>query len=111
MREKIMLAIILVCLCLFGLRSMLPELAPLAIVGLFAISGIIGGGYHFWESRNKRRIGMLAASNGWLSLSEINQILYCQKDDGYKFGEIAVRRNYLTSGQVASILEIQESTA
>ncbi len=111
MREKIIFAVILVCLGLFGLRGMLPELALPAMIGLFIISGLIGGCYHFWQSRNKRRIGMLAASNGWLSLSDIKQILYCQKGDGYKFGEIAVRRNYLTSDQVASILEIQNSTA
>ncbi len=50
-------------------------------------------------------------SNGWLTLAEIKQILYCQNDCGSKFGEIAVRRNYLTPQQVASILEIQPSIA
>ncbi len=110
MKEKIILGIILVSLILFGFRSILPELSSPAIVGLFIISGLVGFCYHFWQSRIKRRIGMLAVSNGWLSLPEIKQILYCQKGNGYKFGEIAVRRNYLTSEQVASIIEIQNST-
>ncbi len=50
-------------------------------------------------------------SNGWLSFTEIKQILYCQKDNGSKFGEIAVHRKYLTPEQVVSILEIQHSMA
>ena len=111
MKEKIILAFSLVCLCMFGLRSVLPELSSSALVGLFTLSGLIGYFYHVKQSRNIQKFGKLAMSNGWLSLAEIKQILYCQKDNGYKFGEIAVRRNYLTSRQVASILEIQQSMA
>jgi len=111
MKEKTILAITLACLSLFGFRGMLPKLSTSAIVGFFTISGLIGCCYHFLQSRNKRRIGALAMSNGWLSPSEIKQIRYCQKDNGYKFGKIAVRRNYLTSEQVALILEIQLSMA
>ncbi|UCD32637.1 MAG: hypothetical protein JSV38_01690 [Desulfobacterales bacterium] len=66
MKEKIILAITLACLSLFGLRSILPELSSSAIVGLFAISGLIGCCYHLWESRSKRRIGTLEVSKGWL---------------------------------------------
>lgn len=111
MKEKAILAFVLLCLSMFGFRSILPEIPLSVLVGLFIIAGVVGCYYHLRYSKNKRRFGTLAMSNGWLSLAEIKQILYCQKDNGYKFGEIAVRRNYLTSEQVASILEIQHSMA
>ncbi len=111
MKEKSILAFVLVCLSMFGFRSLLPAISLSTLVGLFTVAGLIGCTYHLWHSKRKRRIGMLAMSNGWLSLAEIKQILYCQKDNGYKFGEVAVNRNYLTTEQVSSILDIQHSMA
>jgi hypothetical protein len=111
MKEKIILAITVSCLSMFGFRSFLPAISSLALVGLFTIAGLIGCCYHLYHSKYKRRIGTLAMSNGWLSSVEVKQILYCQKDCGSKFGEVAVRRNYLTLQQVASILEVQPSIA
>jgi hypothetical protein len=111
MKEKVILAFVLACLSMFGFRGILPEIPPSALVGLFTIAGLIGCYYHLRYSKYKRKIGTLAMSNGWLSSTEIKQILYCQKDNGSKFGEIAVHSNYLTPKQVASILEIQLSIA
>ena len=109
MGEKVIFVFVLTCLAIFGFRGILPEMPSLALFGLLIITGLIGVYYHFKYLRNKRRIGSIAVSKGWLSSTEINQILYCQKDDANKFGEIAVCRNYLTPEQVASILEIQSS--
>jgi len=50
-------------------------------------------------------------SNGLLSSIELKQIHYFQKDSECKFGEIGVRRNFLTSKQVDLILKIQASIA
>jgi hypothetical protein len=96
---------------MFGFRSFLPAISSPALVGLFTIAGLIGCYYSLRCSRNKRRIGTLAMANGLLTAVEIKQILYCQKDSGSKFGEIAVHRNYLTPKQVASILKSQPSIA
>ena len=111
MKENITLAFVLVCLGLFGLRGILSETSWLAAVGLFITAGLFACYSHLRYAKNKRKIGSLAMSNGWLSIAEIKQILYCQKDNGHKFGEIAVRRNYLTPDQVTSILETQHSMA
>ncbi len=111
MKEKVILAFVLVCLSIFGFRSFLPAISSSALVGIFTIAGLIGCYSHLRHSRNKGRIGALAMANGLLTVAETKQILYCQKDSGNKFGEIAVRRNYLTPKQVASILENQPSIA
>jgi len=56
----------------------------------------------------RARIGELALQNNWLHPKEIKQILFCQGvDQGSKFGEIAVKRNYLSTGQLISLLEMQ----
>ncbi len=55
MKEKVILAIIIVCLSIFGFRSILPEIPLSALIALFTIAGIIGCYYHLWNSRNKRR--------------------------------------------------------
>jgi D-alanyl-lipoteichoic acid acyltransferase DltB (MBOAT superfamily) len=58
MKEKVILVFILVCLSIFGFRSILPEIPSSALVGLFTIAGLIGCYYHLRSSKNKRRIGM-----------------------------------------------------
>lgn len=54
------------------------------------------------------KIGELARMNKWLTLEEIAQIRFCQDGErGSSFGEIAVKRNYLTRQQVEALLEMQ----
>ena len=54
------------------------------------------------------KIGQLAQRNQWLSPQEIKQVLFCQDQDGRKFGEVAVKRNFLTMSQVKSLLDMQQ---
>jgi len=55
MKDKIILAIIVVFLSLFGLRSFLPQIPSSALVALFIIAGIIICFYYLKQSRDKRR--------------------------------------------------------
>lgn len=58
------------------------------------------------------RIGELARLQKWLSLEDIAQILFCQGgESASKFGQIAVKRNYLTPQQVEALLAMQKTTA
>jgi hypothetical protein len=107
MVDKVILAIVLVCLGMFGFRGILPEVPISAIIVLFIIAGLIGSYYHFNYSKNKRKSGSIAVSKGWLSPDEVKEIVYCQKYEGDKFGEVAIKRNFLTTQQVDSLLEIQ----
>lgn len=52
-------------------------------------------------------IGQLALENNWITPKELKQILFCQECDGRKFGEVAVKRNFLTMSQVKSLLQMQ----
>ena len=58
MKEKVILAFVLLCLSMFGFRSFLPAISLSALVCLFTIAGLIGCCYHLWHSKNKRRIGI-----------------------------------------------------
>ena len=58
MKEKVILAFVLVCLSMFGFRSFLPAISLSTLVGFFTITGLIGCCYHLWQSKNIRRIGM-----------------------------------------------------
>ena len=107
MKEKVILAFVLVCLSMFGFRGVLPEVSIVAFLVLFITVGLIGGYYHFNYSKNKRKSGSIAVSKGWLSPDEVKEIVYCQKYEDDKFGEVAIHRNFLTTQQVDSILEIQ----
>ena len=55
------------------------------------------------------KIGQLALDNKWLSPDEVRQVMYCQKADGKKFGQVAVKRNFLTLTQVKSLLSTQSN--
>jgi len=55
MEDKIILAIIIVCISLFGLRGFLPQIPLSALVAVFIIAGIIACYYYLRHSRNKRR--------------------------------------------------------
>ena len=52
-------------------------------------------------------IGQLALINNWITPKELKQILFCQECDDKKFGEVAVKRNFLTLTQVKSLLRMQ----
>ncbi len=58
MKEKVILAFVLVCLSMFGFRGFLPAIPLSALVGLFTIAGLIGCYYYLCYSRNKDKIGM-----------------------------------------------------
>lgn len=56
------------------------------------------------------KIGELARMNQWLNLEDIAQILFCQGgESGSKFGQIAIKRNYLTHEQLDTLLAMQHS--
>jgi hypothetical protein len=58
-------------------------------------------------SQETLSMGQVAMQNKWLNPAEVRQIMYCQKVDGKKFGQVAVKRNFLTLSQVKSILTKQ----
>jgi hypothetical protein len=58
MKEKVILAFVLVCLSMFGFRSFLPAISLSTLVSLFTIAGLIGCCYHLLDSKSKSRIGM-----------------------------------------------------
>ena len=107
MVDKVILAIVLVCLGMFGFRGIIHEAPTVAFIVPFIIAGLIVVYYHFNYLKNKRKTGTIAVSKGWLSPDEVKEIAYCQKYEGDKFGEIAIKRNFLTTQQVDSILKIQ----
>ncbi|MDD5759259.1 MAG: hypothetical protein PHI06_09270 [Desulfobulbaceae bacterium] len=58
------------------------------------------------------KIGEMARMNKWLTLEDIAQILFCQGGEcGSKFGQIAIKRNYLTPEQVETLLAMQSAKA
>lgn len=59
-------------------------------------------------ARRKMNIGQIAVLNKWLSPNEVKQILYCQEYDGKSFGNVAVKRNFLTMSQVKALLSMQD---
>ena len=62
--------------------------------------------------KNASRIGELARMNKWLTLEEIAQIRFCQEGErGSTFGQIAVKRNYLTKEQLDTLLTLQGERA
>jgi|GEM_PF-2686357 len=52
-------------------------------------------------------IGQLALINNWITPKELKQILFCQECDHKKFGEVAIKRNFLTMSQVKALLQMQ----
>ena len=58
MKEKVILAFVLVCLSMFGFRGFLPAIPSPALVGLFTIAGLIGCYYYLRYSRNKDKVSM-----------------------------------------------------
>lgn len=59
-----------------------------------------------------RKIGELARMQKWLTVDDVAQILYCQNADSEsKFGQIAVKRNYLTREQVDTLLSLLHGSA
>ena len=69
MKEKVILAFVLVCLSMFGFRGILPYISLSIFVGLFTIAGLIGCCYHLWHSKNKLKTGMSSQLEAKLLLS------------------------------------------
>lgn len=54
------------------------------------------------------KIGELARMKQWLTLEDIAQIRFCQDgESGTSFGQIALKRNYLTKDQLDTLLSMQ----
>jgi hypothetical protein len=52
-------------------------------------------------------IGEMAKMQQWLTVDDVAQILYCQEaEDNTKFGQIAIKRNYLSREQVDELLNM-----
>lgn len=58
MKEKVILAFVLVFLSMFGFRSFLPAISLSTLIGLFTIAGLIGCCFHLLDSKSKSWIGM-----------------------------------------------------
>jgi len=52
-------------------------------------------------------LAQLALHNNWINPEELKQILFCQESDNRSFGEVAVKRNFLTMSQVKALLQMQ----
>lgn len=62
------------------------------------------------NSTRASKIGELARMNKWLTLEDIAQIRFCQEGErGSTFGQIAVKRNYLTKEQLNTLLAMQSA--
>lgn len=65
---------------------------------------------HYDNLVKASKIGELARVQKWLTLEDIAQILFCQGGEcGSKFGQIAIKRNYLTKDQVETLLAMQQA--
>ncbi len=52
-------------------------------------------------------IGEVAKMQKWLTVDDVAQILFCQEaEDNAKFGQIAIKRNYLSREQVDELLSM-----
>lgn len=105
MTDKIISIIITSGLALFLMRAMesdvtftVFDLATVTVV--FALFFVL----YFRELRKALRIGELAAKKGLLTTEEVEIIIACQSDCSDKFGEIAVRENYLTETQLTRLI-------
>ena len=52
-------------------------------------------------------IAQLALRNNWINPEELKQILFCQESDKKSFGEVAIKRNFLTMSQVKALVQMQ----
>lgn len=59
---------------------------------------------YFREIRKPQRIGQLATKKGLLTSDEVEKIIACQSECSDRFGEIAVRENYLTEKQLTRLI-------
>jgi hypothetical protein len=92
-------------LTLFLMRAMSADVSYAAtdIVTLSVISGLFFILY-LRLARKPLRIGELAAKKGLLTLAESKRILECQGNCDDRFGEIAVRENFITETQLERLL-------
>ena len=108
MHFKIEHVLIVLLLLPFGLRGVLPTpmVDILMILGvLLALPMLL---VYIHERSKPAKIGKLAVNNQLLTKDEVSQILFCQKHSDKKFGEIAVRRNFLKISDIDALLIMQK---
>ncbi len=105
MTNRIIWMVISAGLTLFLMRAMSADVSYAAfdVVTLTIISGLFFVLY-VRLSQQPLRIGELAAKRGLLTHEESQRILECQVNCADKFGEIAVRENYITETQLERLL-------
>jgi hypothetical protein len=108
MHFKIEHVLIVLLLLPFGLRGILPipMVDILMIVGVLAALPILL--VYIYERSEPAKIGKLAVDNQMLTKDEVSQVLFCQKHSDEKFGEIAVRRNFLKISDMDALLIMQK---
>ena len=100
--------LIVLLLLPFGLRGVMTT-PVIDILLILAVVGLVPAFLIFiYEKSKPTRIGKLAVKNLMLSQEEVAQILFCQKHSDEKFGEIALRRNFLTSSNLDALLVMQK---
>lgn len=95
-------------IALFGLRGVLGDLTPVEMVIL--VTALLVGASVFarvFTKPGRCPIGELGCRRGLLSPGRVEHILSLQKAGGGLFGEIALRQNYLTSKELAELLQLQ----
>ena len=108
MHFKIEHVLVVLLLLPFGLRGILttPVIDNLLILGALAILPALLVRLH--ERTKPAKIGKLAVNNQMLTSDEVSQILFCQKHSDEKFGEIAVRRDFLKLADLDALLVMQK---
>lgn len=108
MHFKIENFLIVLLLLPFGLRGVLttPMVDNLMIIGVLAALPVLLIYIH--ERSKPDKIGKLAIKNQVLTKDEVTQIMFCQKHSDEKFGEIAVRRNFLGISDLKALLVMQK---
>ena len=109
MNIKIEQAFIILLLLPFGLRGVMPIPAVNFLFILMPIVLLSLSLTYFNRGNKSFRIGKLAVTNQMLSLDDVSMILFCQKFSREKFGEIAVRRNFISTRDLESLLVLQAS--
>lgn len=106
---KIEHVIVVLLLLPFGLRGVMttPAIDNLLILGVLAILPALLIRLH--ERTKPTKIGKLAVKNQMLTKGEVSQILFCQKHSEEKFGEIAIRRDFLKVADLDALLMMQNA--
>lgn len=107
MHLKIEHILIVLLLLPFGLRGVMTTPMPdnLIIIGVLAALPMLLS--YIYELGKPAKIGKLAVKNHMLSKDEVSEILFCQKHSNEKFGEIAIKRNFIRDADLDALLVMQ----